>query len=110
LPEIRRTQRRMRLLDALGHAGANGFVRLQLGVTLVCLSEWVAKVASPTAMPTCRPLANTGVRYYSHEMVTNHLPVGERRMVAILGVPSRERWRMILTSLIWTAADACCWR
>ena len=34
----------------------------------------------------------SGVGSHSHEMVTNHLPVGVRRIVAVFGVPSRRRW------------------
>jgi hypothetical protein len=35
---------------------------------------------------------------HSQELVTNHLPVAVRRMVAVLGVPSSGRWMMLVTS------------
>jgi hypothetical protein len=79
-------------------ANARSSRRKKRGLAMAAPSEQVAKVASPTSMPTSRPVGGTGVGFHSLEMVTYHLPVAVRRIVAVLGVPSSGRWAMILLS------------
>ena len=72
--------------------------RKKRGLAISCTSREVANVFKPTSMPTCRPVSGKGDgSAHSHEKQTYHLPVLLRLMVAVLGVPSKGRCRMIFT-------------
>src|SRR5262249_27883241 len=79
---------------------ASGFssARKQRRLALSCPVLRVAKVFTPTSMPTGRPLSGHGDgSAHWQEQQTYHLPVLLRLMVANLGIPSSGRWSMIFT-------------
>ncbi len=81
---------------ALASACSSARKKRGFSMGLPCVS--VAKVASPTSMPTSRPVGGRSAgSAHSHEKQTYHLPVLLRRIVAVLGVPSTGRCSSTLT-------------
>src|SRR5262249_39481411 len=58
--------------------------------------EGMANTVRPTSRTASRPVGGRGVGSHSQEILTNHLPVALRRIVAVLGVPSSGRCNTIL--------------
>src|SRR6266700_7661125 len=86
------------------------------GFSISAPVERVAKVVSPTSIPTCSLFSGKRSGSHSTEKQTYHLPVDERWMVQVFTLPLMGRWYTILilpilerrTRLSWVILHPLC--